>query len=285
MTVKHTSYSAINSFLNCGEQYRLQKVMRVPEVPAWWSWGGTAFHAITEQYDFLDYMGLEDEWADTPIEERVERAIDRAQRDRKAAEGYEPRSSKGQDGDWWRAQLPLMVAGYIEWRRTSGWQLVTVPREPGSPDWIPGIELKVEAPFGGLPVLGYVDRVFETPDGRIVVVDLKTSQRKPSSLLQLGMYRVLLEETYGLIPDAGAFFMGRKGELTDPVPLDLYDREYLDRYVAPFKTARETGAFVANPAGTLCGVCGVAYACWAKKGPDAHLYAPNATEHNETETA
>lgn len=281
MTQKHTSYSAIGAFLNCGEQYRLQKIMHVPEVPAWWSWGGTAFHAITEAWDYLDYMDLADEFDNTP--ERAAAALEKAQRERKAAEGYEPRSSKGQGEAWWLENIPVMVDRYIEWRRTSGWQLVTVPREPGSPDWIPGIELKVLAEFGGLPMLGYVDRVFKTPANEIVVVDLKTSQRKPSNTLQLGTYAVLLEETYGLRPDLGAYFMGRTGVLTDPIPLDNYTPEYLDRYVAPFKIARDTGAYVANPAGTLCGVCGVAYACWAKGGKDASLYAPNATEHNETE--
>ena len=47
--------------------------------------------------------------------------------------------------------------------------------------------------------------------------------------------------------------------------------------IAPFKTARETGAYVANPASTLCGVCGFAYACFAKGGFAAHEFAPNAT--------
>lgn len=266
---KHTSYSAVSSFTSCGEKYRLNKVVHAPEQGAWWSSGGTAVHAVTEAFDLADLIddteGFEDD-----IPSMFEHALEQALEERPTAD-LPFRASKGQDKDWWLENGPLMVYRYIKWRREVGWQLLTT--EQG----VPAVELKVQGEYGGLPILAYIDRVFVDPEGRTIVTDIKTGSRAPSDLSQLGWYKVLLEDTLGIKIDAGCYWMARKGEHTVPTPLDLYTPDYLARIVAPFKTARETGAYVANPASTLCGVCGFAYACFAKGGFAAHEFAPNAT--------
>lgn len=47
----HLSYSQFDTFLSCGEKYRLTKIVEVPEKPAWFLIGGTAVHEATEVYD------------------------------------------------------------------------------------------------------------------------------------------------------------------------------------------------------------------------------------------
>lgn len=47
----HLSPSSINSLLTCGEQFRLQRVVRVPARPMWAGVGGSVVHKLTEELD------------------------------------------------------------------------------------------------------------------------------------------------------------------------------------------------------------------------------------------
>lgn len=48
---RHLSPSQINSLLTCGEQYRLERVVRVPQRPMWAGIGGSVVHKLTEDLD------------------------------------------------------------------------------------------------------------------------------------------------------------------------------------------------------------------------------------------
>ena len=48
---EHISYSAFTTFLDCGYQYYLGRLLNLPEEPAIWSIGGSAFHKATEDWD------------------------------------------------------------------------------------------------------------------------------------------------------------------------------------------------------------------------------------------
>jgi hypothetical protein len=47
----HVSYSALNDYLSCGWMYYLGRIKNAKETPAWWLYGGVAFHEATEKYD------------------------------------------------------------------------------------------------------------------------------------------------------------------------------------------------------------------------------------------
>lgn len=51
----HMSPSQINSLLTCGEQYRLERVVRVPSRPMWAGVGGTTVHKLTEELDLEEW--------------------------------------------------------------------------------------------------------------------------------------------------------------------------------------------------------------------------------------
>jgi ATP-dependent helicase/DNAse subunit B len=47
----HISYSAFTTYLTCGYQYYLGRLLKLEEEPSIWSAGGRAFHYATELYD------------------------------------------------------------------------------------------------------------------------------------------------------------------------------------------------------------------------------------------
>ena len=44
----YMSYSRMNSITTCGEQFRLERIIKVPVVEHWASIGGNAFHSSVE---------------------------------------------------------------------------------------------------------------------------------------------------------------------------------------------------------------------------------------------
>jgi len=50
-TPEYISYSQYETYLSCGEKYRLTRIEKVAEQPAWYLEGGSAVHEATEAYD------------------------------------------------------------------------------------------------------------------------------------------------------------------------------------------------------------------------------------------
>ena len=48
---EHVSYSAINTYLLCGWQYYLGRLLQLEEEPSVWLTGGSAFHLACENFD------------------------------------------------------------------------------------------------------------------------------------------------------------------------------------------------------------------------------------------
>lgn len=48
---EHVSYSSFTTYLSCGYQYYLGRLLQLPEEPSVWSAGGRAFHTATEEWD------------------------------------------------------------------------------------------------------------------------------------------------------------------------------------------------------------------------------------------
>ncbi len=48
---EHISYSAFSTYLTCGYQYYLGRLLEKQEEPSVWSVGGSAFHLACETYD------------------------------------------------------------------------------------------------------------------------------------------------------------------------------------------------------------------------------------------
>lgn len=267
----HMSYSQVNTYLTCGEKYRLEKVVRAPKRPMWAGVGGTAVHAVTEARD-LRLFGIETGTTD------FQEALDEAIREEEERSGFPKaewtvtgRPSKAwpdrENEDWWRTQGPIFCDSWDRWHQQSPWQIWVTP------EGVPAIELELHPIFGGMLDVLFIDRVMVTQDGELVVLDLKSGSRVPAGLEQLGDYATGMEQLLGLRPTYGTFWMARKGYNTPPANLDHITQQAVDYRYERARAGMEAGIFIAHPS-NLCDSCPVRDACYAVKGKDAHLYTP-----------
>jgi hypothetical protein len=164
----------------------------------------------------------------------------------------------GENYDWWYENGKKFVDAWVEWRQGSGWKLWTTPEGK------PAIELVLEMEVGGITMKGAIDRVFVTPEGELVIVDIKTGQRTPQTDLQLQVYACMMERTLGVRPSYGAYWMARQGSTSTPVSLDEFTLKKLDELVALFQKARENKIYLPNFDG--CKMCSYKEYCYWVSG-------------------
>ena len=168
---------------------------------------------------------------------------------------------------WWLKEGPVMVQRWLDWRDKNGWTIWDVNGEPA-------IELSflITLP-GDIVVKGFIDRLFVTPVGELVVVDLK-SGRSPETPEQLGLYATAIEMLYGVRPTWGYFWDAQKGEHSQPHLLDLYTADYLAGVYEEAIAGINAGAWLAKPANNCRAWCGVARFCAAVGGSEAADHDP-----------
>lgn len=158
-----------------------------------------------------------------------------------------------EDSAWWNEQGPKWVSNYITWRTNNpDWKIWKTPQG------VKAIEIEVNPKIAGIPVKMVIDRVFEV-NGQLVIVDLKTSQRRPVSDLQLGFYKVGLELVFGLKVNQGNYWMSRQSGTGEMVDLSRYTLDTLEYLVENFEKARKSGIFLPNL--SSCSFCGFTEHC------------------------
>lgn len=171
----------------------------------------------------------------------------------------------GEDIAWWRQNGPEMVQNWIDWRQGSKWKIWTTP------DGIPAIELPMLIDYGGPePYKAIIDRVFQRPDYRLVVVDLKTGARSQESDMQLGFYGWTVRKQYQVALDLGAYWDARKGELSEVFQLERYEDSLVELWLSRFHAAKEQGIFIPRPT-FMCRACSMRRFCTAYGGAEQHL--------------
>jgi putative RecB family exonuclease len=145
-----------------------------------------------------------------------------------------------EDQTFWQTAGPRWVEAYIAWRKTNpDWKIWTAP------DGNPGIELALTPVVAGVPVKMIIDRVFEV-NGELVIVDLKTSQNTPTSSLQLGFYKLGLEQTFGIKVKWGTYYMSRGSNISEMVDLSEYTYDKMEYLITQFDKARKNAIFLPN---------------------------------------
>jgi len=145
-----------------------------------------------------------------------------------------------EDQNFWQAKGPEWVQAYIAWREhNNNWKIWVAP------DGNPGIELALTPVVSGVPVKMIIDRVFEV-NGELVIVDLKTSQNTPTSSLQLGFYKLGLEQTFGVEVKWGTYYMSRGNNISEMVDLSEYTYDKMQYLIETFDKARQSGVFLPN---------------------------------------
>lgn len=159
-----------------------------------------------------------------------------------------------EDSNWWYTNGAVMVDNWIAWRNGSHPWVLWEPT-PGTP----AIELGINPVWNDVPVQMHIDRVMINPDGELVVIDIKTGSRNPSSDLQLAFYAAGIETMFGVRPKYGAYWLGRHGGIKELVDLDAYPSENIIELVTMFDTARKASLFMPNL--NHCVMCGVKASC------------------------
>ena len=158
-----------------------------------------------------------------------------------------------EDAAWWAEQGPQWVDNYISWRKSNtNWKIWKTPQGARA------IEIELNPVIADVPVKMVIDRVFEV-DGELIIVDLKTSARRPISDLQLGFYKVGLEMMLGVKVNQGNYWMSRDSGTGEMIDLSRYTVDMLEYLVSGFDKARKAGIFLPNL--SSCSFCGLTEHC------------------------
>lgn len=165
-----------------------------------------------------------------------------------------------ENGNWWFLNGREMLDSWVKFRSGSlGWQIWETPTGH------PAIEIGLNPSVGDIPVQMGIDRVMVTPAGELVILDLKTGQRTPSSDLQLAFYAWGMSKTFGIRPQYGTYWMARQGITSPLIELDFYTDEMIEDIVTQFDKARRAEVFLPNY--SHCKMCGFTQVCkWNKEG-------------------
>lgn len=132
------------------------------------------------------------------------------------------------------------------------------------PDGKPGIEIPFTVEIDGEKVVGFIDRIYLTPENKILILDLKTGQ-VPKSKIQLGVYKVGLMKVYGLEAELGAYWMAGDGELTPLTDLTMYSESFISSLFEQAWRGIRANVFLPNVT-AMCNGCGVKRYCRAMGG-------------------
>lgn len=142
-----------------------------------------------------------------------------------------------EDGKWWTKNGPRYLEKWVQFR-TNGWNIFDI-------NGVPAIEIDLLVLMDGIPVKMQIDRVMVTPEGELIIVDLKSGKSTPG-WLQLAFYAAGMELLFGIRPRWGTYWMARSGDVSPMVDLDLYPTEKIVSLVKQFDTARKNSIFLPN---------------------------------------
>jgi hypothetical protein len=273
----YRSYSQLDQWMTCGEQFRLARRVGIKEKPSVWLPGGTAFHTTSEHIDHDTLLdgSIQRTW-EAEFDKAIQAQLDSLKTDDLWTVGYPPEwrdpkqwraADKGkEDLDWWRVTGAAWCQGYADWRESSQLEIY----EHGD---VTLIETELMPILHGVPVKMFPDRIMVDRHGQLLVVDLKTG--KPANLsasgFQFGVYKVGVEKLLGVSIEWGAYYASRKGELMPPIPIGHWTEDRVGSLFAMFDRQERAGEYLPN-IGSHC-----KYMCSFK----AHCVYQGGTRHPE----
>ncbi len=242
---RHLSPSSASVFRQCPQRWKFRYVDRLPDPPGEAALAGTFAHKVLE-----DLLGLEPQ----------ERTMDSAR-----ALAKETWSDMQADDDFTALELDpdgIRNFKWTAWRAIEGlWDL----EDPKTVELI-DTETEVSVEIGGVPFIGYIDRVEGTADG-VVISDYKSGRapgRKFSEdrLEQVLLYAAALAELQGALPArARLMYLGQRIDETQVTAENLQEvtQRLADTWDELLQRS-ESGEFPPEP-GPLCGWCAFVRHC------------------------
>ena len=138
---------------------------------------------------------------------------------------------------------------YAEHALKSPWRIHKYPELGGS------------ITLGDIVVRWTADVVLEWPDGQLTVRDIKTGNKgNVKSNLQLGIYKLGLQENFGIEVTQGEFWFTKDGTSGGYDNLQRYTRSYIEDLFVSLERGIAGKVFLPNP-GSHCKFCGVKPFC------------------------
>ncbi len=239
----YRSYSQLETFMLCGEQFRLTRRVGIPERPSVWLPGGSAFHTASEHIDTGTLLNesIKDTW-EWAFNKHVAEQIDRLADQDVPPEWLDTATwrcaNKGTETlEWWRETGLRFCEDYARWRDQSS---LTV-YEHGD---MAMIETEMMPILHGIAVKMFPDRLFVDEHGQLLIVDMKTGSKDVKLGLQLGVYKVGIEKLLGLTVEWGAYYMARKGTILPPLPLAHWTEDTVGSVFATFDQQERAGQYL-----------------------------------------
>ncbi|MGN9782829.1 RecB family exonuclease [Nonomuraea sp. ZG12] len=254
---RRTSVSRLTSIARCGLSFQLERIEKLPSLPAGWTIQGIAVHEAADAWekscrtmDVFDAIEVYKKAWRREIAKADERCPERSKwlvgGRKKVANDLKDRyeGGMGQVADYMRANLMD--------KRLRPYEL---------PDGSPAAEVGFEVEFLDVIIRGYIDIVLQdTVTGALLVRDIKTGSKAPQVPFQLSVYRKAVNEIFGEDVTWGDFFMTRDAKPTAPVDLTTLDNEWIEQWFLNAAAIEERRLFLPNP-GDACRTCGVAPHC------------------------
>jgi hypothetical protein len=266
---EHASFSSLTSYSKCPKSWQLQRVVKVPQSQGWARLGGSAVHTATENYD----LGKGTDPAKLFAEAFIHEIWGAYLQDSDIASWLPSgRATKEwpnrRDQEWWWHHGPIYVQRWIDWTTETPWQLATLQ------DGRRGVELEFKPTIGNWPVQMFIDRLYVTEDGDVVVVDIKTGDPRFTEVLQLALYAEGVHQATGIRPKYGTFWCAQTGDITGLRDLSPWTNRSLGDLVKRFYWNLAAQRF-APRVSNLCNACSVRHACLAYGGDQASTYDPD----------
>lgn len=248
------SISQYNSYVKCPEQFRLERMEKVPARPAAWLAHGIAFHHAMDVWEQSERKLRDWEILRIFVDE-YNRLIDETKEKWPDLKLWLPsgRYTAPTDIPRRRELGQVHCLTYMQYAEGAPWKVWRLPND----------ELATEVGFrlmlGDVELVGFVDAVIQWDNGAITPRDLK-SGKEPVSPLQLGVYGLALWKLFGIDCRFGDFFSGKTGHVSDPIPLDRYTEDYLTSIFTDVDRGINEKRFPPNP-GDHCRICPVKGSC------------------------
>ncbi len=257
---KHLSPSSVSLFKQCQRRWKFRYIDRLPDPPGQEALAGTFAHSVLE--DLLK-------------QEKKHRTQDCV---REIATKAWP--SMANSADFRSLKLDADAVRAFKWQSWKAIQGLWDLEDPAEVD-VEETELRVQVDVGGVPFLGFVDRIEREEDG-LVISDYKSGRPPPDRFESRYLEQVLLyaaavsEMEYEMPARVRLMYLGNKiiEEEVTPERID----EVVERLVETWDDMLESfrkGEFPAN-VGKLCGWCVFSENC-----PEGSEYLSESRAYDE----
>lgn len=259
-------------------RYRLERRDGVPTGSAWWNVGGTAFHETIREWETLAAGDAAPSADATALRFPHHLAEATAAEVIRSGTGPHEWRTGGrvsekypnkEDRAWWLDKGPEMAAQYVLAQEGREYEILRLDAGSIGADGVAPLALELGFlydPGDNLPPLkGFIDQVLYFPvSDSILIRDLKSGSNMPVDPFQLQVYRLALEQCFGIEAAHwwGDYWNARKGVATKGYNLaDRFKLEQAVRYrLSTMDTAESLGLYAPNP-GNNCSACGVKAHC------------------------